>query len=367
MEPMKHTTNKLYLSVFLSVLSALVAFNQSCSNTDASQKEPEEISRRTFEEDMPEVDTTHAKMATFYQELISNGKLEASQSAELKFRFNAQIEEVRVKNGKRVRKGDTLAILENFEQKIKIEQAEQNLEKARLELKDVLIGQGYYVFKDSTNVPPDIQRMAENKSGYLQAQSELKLAQRNYEHAFVLAPFSGIISELEAQAFNNADTYESFCTLLNDHTFEVVFEVLEPELARIQLGQKVEVQALAMESKTYRGNISEINPLVNKEGMIQVKARVNNTSGKLLAGMNVRITLRKALPKQLIVPKKAVVLRQGREVIFTCVRDTALWNYVKIGEENSREYTIEEGIEAGDVIIVGGNLNLAHKVRVKSH
>lgn len=314
---------------------------------------------------MPEVDTARAIQGTFYQELISNGKLQASQHARLSFELSAQIQEVRVGNGQRVRKGDTLAILEHFQQQVDIEQAEQNLEKAKLDLKDVLIGQGYYVYRDSTQVPPDVQRMAENRSGYLQAQAELKLAQKQYEDAFILAPFSGIIAELEAQAFNPADAYESFCTLINDQSFEVVFEVLEPELTRIQQGQAVEVQALAMESDTYRGRIHEINPLVNEEGMIQVKAQVNNTGGKLLAGMNVRVTLRKAMAQQLIVPKESVVLRQGREVVFTCVRDTALWNYVKIGEENSRSFTIEEGLQPNDLIIVGGNLNLAHKVEVK--
>lgn len=62
-----------------------------------------------------------------------------------------------------------------------------------------------------------------------------------------------------------------------------------------------------------------------------------------------------------MVPKKAVVLRSGRQVVFTWEDGKALWNYVTTGAENFDSYVIEEGLRPGQIIIVDGNEDLAHE------
>ena len=71
---------------------------------------------------------------------------------------------------------------------------------------------------------------------------------------------------------------------------------------------------------TADGRISEITPLVDKDGMVQVKAAVND-KGQLFEGMNVRVSIHRSLGKQLVVPKSAVVLRSGKQVVFTLTED----------------------------------------------
>ncbi|MEM7657889.1 MAG: efflux RND transporter periplasmic adaptor subunit, partial [Bacteroidota bacterium] len=114
------------------------------------------------------------------------------------------------------------------------------------------------------------------------------------------------------------------------------------------------------------GKVQSLNPRVDEDGMVQVMASVRNSRSGLLPGMNVRVVLQQSLADQLMVPKSAVVLRQGREVVFTAKHDTAWWHYVTTRHENTNFVTIEEGIQAGDTIIVTGNLNLAHKVPIRS-
>ena len=66
------------------------------------------------------------------------------------------------------------------------------------------------------------------------------------------------------------------------------------------------------------------------------------------------------------MPKTAVVLRTGKQVVFTVVDGKAVWNYVQTGLENATEYTItSETLKEGDQIIVSGNINLAHESPVK--
>jgi multidrug efflux pump subunit AcrA (membrane-fusion protein) len=71
---------------------------------------------------------------------------------------------------------------------------------------------------------------------------------------------------------------------------EVDFTVLESELPLIKVGDKVEVTPYASAAGVRQGSISEINPLVDENGMVRVKARVNG-GNKLFDGMNVRVML----------------------------------------------------------------------------
>ena len=75
--------------------------------------------------------------------------------------------------------------------------------------------------------------------------------------------------------------------------------------------------------------------------MVQVKAAVTD-KGKLFEGMNVRVSIHRSLGKQLVVPKSAVVLRSGKQVVFKLdsTRTKASWVYVYTGLENADSYTI---------------------------
>ena len=61
--------------------------------------------------------------------------------------------------------------------------------------------------------------------------------------------------------------------------------------------------------------------------------------------MNVRVSVQRSLGKQLVVPKTAVVLRSGKQVVFTLVDGHAYWNYVRTGLENADSYTLFGRIE----------------------
>ena len=97
--------------------------------------------------------------------------------------------------------------------------------------------------------------------------------------------------------------------------------------------------------------------------MVRVKASVT-AHKRLFEGMNVRVSVQRSLGKQLVVPKSAVVLRSGKQVVFTLVNGKAYWNYVRTGLENADSYAIVEGLKVGDQVITTGNINLAHEAPV---
>lgn len=134
-----------------------------------------------------EVTVKVLKRATFEHELVSNGKVTAGAMADLRFETTGVVAHIYVKNGDPVRKGQKLAELDKFRLKNKTAQAKDALDKAELELQDVLIGQGYPV-GDTSKIPADIMKLARVKSGYDQSLSQYELAAYEEEHATLVAP-----------------------------------------------------------------------------------------------------------------------------------------------------------------------------------
>lgn len=311
----------------------------------------------------PVVEIKDLKKEVFYQERISNGKLFAKRKAELRFPINEILERIYVKNGDRVQKGTLLASLDHFTYKNQLERSKISFEKAKVDLQDVLIGQGFNT-DNWSDVPPATLKMSKIKSGYENALFDLESAQRSYDNTFLKAPFPGIICSLKAKE-RNLPGNEPFCILVDNSSFEAEFYVLESEFALVGKGQKVSVSPFSRVEEMYTGVITEVNPLIDENGLATVKAQVSNGQNKLCEGMNVRVLIKKAVPDCLVVPKQAVVMRLGKEVMFTYLNGLAKWHYVKTMDENSTSYVVTgEDIKAGDKVIVSGNLNLGSDAEV---
>lgn len=340
-----------------------VALLAACSDAGKG-KEPEEGVATVLPGESNEVTVKVLKRGTFEHELVSNGKVTAGAMADLRFETAGVVMHIHVKNGDYVHKGQKLAELDKFRLKNKTAQAKDALEKAGLELQDVLIGQGYPV-GDTSKVPDDIMKLARVKSGYDQSLAQYELAAYEEEHATLVAPFDGVVANLFSKPFNEVNTSEAFCSIIGTQGMEVDFTVLESELPLIKNGDKVIIVPYSDAGSRREGRITQINPLVDDKGMVKVKATVNG-KGRLFSGMNVRVNVHRSLDGQLVIPKSAVVLRSGKQVVFTLKDGKAQWNYVQTGLENAESYSMaDDALKEGDTVIVTGNVNLAHEAPVK--
>ena len=322
------------------------------------------VARREHYAEVIEVRTAPVLKSDFALELITNGRLRAVNKATVQFRVHEMVREVHVINGQRVRQGDLLAVLEEFPFASRLERALDQVARTRLELEDVLLGFGYFL-RDSLRVPDHIWSMARIKSGYNAAMNELAEARYQMTGTRLIAPVDGVVSGLEVKSHNHSSSYENFCVIVDNSSLEARFPVLESEKSMIAAGQPVEIRPFAGRSRSYTGRVTGFDPRVDDQGMIMVRALVNNPGGELIDGMNVQVTLKREIPDQLIIPREALVLRQGRQVVFTLNDTIAIWNYVETGLENSRQFTINNGLSEGQQVIVSGNFNLAHETLVR--
>ena len=343
----------------------VVGVLMACSGASTQQAEQEGVAT-VLPAQTNEVTVERLTLREFNHELVSNGKVTASEYADLYFRSAEMVAHVWVKNGERVRRGDRLAELDLRRLNNRLKQQENALAQALLEMKDVLIGQGYDP-DQLERVPEELMKLATVKSGYEGAKAQLEATQQELQEATLTAPLDGVVVNLFSKPHSLANTSEPFCRIINTAGMEVDFSVLESELPLIQVGDRVEITPYAAATGTRQGSISEINPLVDENGMVRVKARVDG-KGQLYDGMNVRVSVRRSVPRQLVIPKEAVVLRSGKQVLFTLKDGKAMWNYVHTGLENLTEYTLvnweTDGLKEGMEVITSGNTNLAHEAPV---
>ncbi|MCG6189368.1 efflux RND transporter periplasmic adaptor subunit [Maribellus maritimus] len=354
-------TQTFTLSIFISIVISTFVFSCKNSTPDETQSEHDALP-----EEKNLVETTVIQRENFTREIVSNGKLAAIQKAELYFENQGIIETIPVKNGQTIQRGATLATLQNDDYRFSFEKAKVGLESAEIEKMDDLLSMGYKDIEEK-DVPQDHLRIANIRSGYNQAVLDFEEAERVLKNATLKAPFSGKVEGVKQKPYEKVNQSEPFCTLISDKQFTIEFPLLETEFGEVQVGQQVTVIPVAG-AKSTKGEITEINPRIDDNGLVWIKAEVNNPGG-YLEGMNVKVSIKKAIPDQLVVPKQAVVLRQNREVLFRYTGGIAYWTYINVLDENESQYSVEaaEGatLEPGDTVIVSNNLNLAHESEVE--
>ncbi|PWM11153.1 MAG: efflux RND transporter periplasmic adaptor subunit [Flavobacteriales bacterium] len=346
--------------LLLFCLSALLLV--ACGHSE--DKKEENVSQILKSEE-PVVDIMVLKTGDFSRELISNGNAEASKKADLNFPASEEVTAIYVSNGDRVSKGQKIASQDTYRLRSKLVSAKSSLDQAYLSLQDELIGRGYDI-RDTTKVPASEMQLLRTKSGYDNARETYQLALYDYNNSTLYAPFDGTIANLFSKEHNIPSTSEPFCTVIGSGDMNIDFSILEGELPMVKKGREVEIMPFISDDTVIKGRITAINPVVDKNGLVRIKATADNSSGVLYDGMNVRVSISNTVPDKMVVPKTAMVLRSnGRSVVFTYKNGRSFWNYIEPGEENSRDMIVKDGLKDGDTVIVTGNMNLAHDVPVK--
>lgn len=343
----------------LLVLTALLG----CRQVGKEQIE-ETITKKQYLPDKNEVSVMVLEKGVFKKEIVSNGRLTALKKSVLEFKVGEELEHIYVENGDYVKKGQILASLNAFTYQQKLNKAKIDFKEKTLEFKDLQVRRGFDGSSLTNSNKQEYDMMA-IKSGFKNAEHQLESARFELQSTNLVAPFSGKVANINNKKHEQIKAREPFLTLINDAVFEVEFYVIEAELKDIKKNEEVTVSPFAS-NKTYRGRITTINPQVEKDGTILIKAQVKN-DGSLLEGMNVKVFIQKDIADQFVVPKSAVVLRDNHEVLFKIVKGKAYWTYIQTIYENSKSYAViphpdksSASLEIGDTIIVSDNLNLAH-------
>ncbi len=274
--------NKLFIIAFLGVLLA------GCQSKEATN--PQDIEEVTSPQDIEVSSTPEAQSSTPSAQPSTHstlGKVVATRYADVSFESALPIVRILVKNGQQVRQGQMIAELDKFKLNNKIEQELKQIEQAELQMQEVIITQGYDPDKPA-DIPAEVKRIAEIKSGIQLTRNQLEAAEHELKTAVLTAPFNGIVANLKAQANELSKPGEPICRIISTQDMAVEFRVMESDLACYPFGTVVIVVPVAYKGRQFKATVNEINPIVDAQGAVSIRARLEEAQD-LFDGMNVEI------------------------------------------------------------------------------
>lgn len=360
-------TNRILLMILFG--SLLWTSCSSSQGEDESQNKPDEQEESV--EVKPEVTFAVADDKSLYNYIESQGVVEANQSVVLKPRISGFVDGSGIREGRRVQKGDTLLHFVDDEWAVKLQQAENNYQKARnayrieMNMRD---SDTSHSERGTDGKEDKSEKMVAISTGFAEAQLNLKKARLDMSYTIMVAPFTG---KLHAGQRYDPGTYLTAGTelgeLVDDRTVRIRFDVLESELNQVKPGMEVKITSPS--NKVITGMVEAVSPVVDPKSKTgKVVVRVDNQAHQLTPGMTVDGRIRtQAESGKARIPRSALLEREGRTLVFKLnpSNDEVSWVYVKPVAQN-RDWAIvnNKDIVPGDTIAVDHHFALSHLQKV---
>ncbi len=203
--------------------------------------------------------------------------------------------------------------------------------------------------------------------GLTDAELNFRKAELALERTEVKAPFSGVVSEIKISTGETVSPGSELFRIVNPASLYIRAYVLESELGKLKEGMEARVKFLAFPDKYFRGRIKAISPELDPEKKTAVVyIQLSKNSPLLRPGMSCDVGIEYKILKNVVkVPRKAIIVRSQRPLVFVVQNGIALWRYIELGAQNDTEAEIKSGVSAGEDVVVEGQLTLAHQSKVK--
>lgn len=194
------------------------------------------------------------------------------------------IERVAVKEGDIVHPGSLLAQLNDGEHRIKLAQAQAELESARREL-------GEAEFRNDPSSAGQAKIRVDLHT------AEVQLEQKRVSDARLLSPLGGVVvtPKVEEKVGTQLKPGEGFAEIVEQNRVAAELSVLEPDLSLVSPGEVVALKLNAFPTRTLRGNIERVGAQSRSESNEQyflVRAIFPNPGGLVKDGMVGRARIR---------------------------------------------------------------------------
>jgi len=328
----------------------------SCKLKEFFQKEEEkeESVSKSFKIKVP-VTTSPAVKDDLIMYIKTNGITAAYEKADLFAEVSGTINDIEADNNKKITKNQTILRIDRERLLLDIKNTKLKLEKAKKEF------EAWKTLGENGN---DEQiRLRTGLTEYETALEKLKL---DLDKTLVKAPFAGILADFDWNKNQKISAGNKIGAVYNLNKIRLKVEVLESEIGRIRENNQVIVSFPSIPEKLYYGKVQSVSPYV-KSGSRTCEAEIIlKNDGMIKAGMyaDVKIAAEKYTDKILIY-KDALLIRDGKKLVFAEEDGKAKWQYVKTEMENEKFIAVKSGVKENQAIIIDGNFSLAHDADVK--
>ncbi len=333
---------------------------------------------------------------------VSNHKID------MKADISGTIEKIFVRESQHVNKGDILVQLDDTEYELDLQQEEAEYLSS---LSEYMLDQEFE-HKDKTKTDEDINKLKKAKEdfkhiialynekqiskqeferhkqdyeslligfgekseqvrasvkGLTQAKIRVKKAKINLEKTKIKAPFSGRVCDIKISPNETITSGSELFTLVNIEKIQVKARGLESEIGKIKTGRQAEIIFSAYPEILFSGTIQSISPLVDPENnTCDIFIEVPNPEEKIKPGMHAEVNIISEIYEhRLLVSQEALLVRNGRKLVFVIKDGLSKWRYTEVGKVNERDVEILNGVQEGELVAVSGHLTLSHDASVQ--
>jgi membrane fusion protein (multidrug efflux system) len=171
-------------------------------------------------------------------------------------RINAVVTDVLVDDNQLVRKGDVLVKLDPSEYIALVAAAQANLTKAEADLKREL------PLLDMHAVSPE--QVDADRSTRDVDLAQLALAQLQVQYSTIVAPADGYVGRKNVEVGNRVSSGQTLMVVVEPDVW-VVANFKETQLAKMKIGQPVDITVDSIPDKVFRGHVDSFSPATGNE------------------------------------------------------------------------------------------------------
>jgi HlyD family secretion protein len=319
--------------------------------------------------------------------VIASGYVVAQRKAAVASKATGRLVYLGVAEGDRVRQGQVIARIEDGDVKAQLAQAQASLQLARADLRDVTqVLARQKILLDSNHTSQEAYDAAEARYNRVQAnialaEAGVTAAQVALENTVIRAPFDGtvltknadmgeVVAPLAASALSKA----AVVTIADLGSLQVEVDVAESSIEQVAVGQPCEIVLDAYPDVRYPGAVAKIVPTADRaKATVQVKVAFRRYDGRVLPDMSAKVhflpretpAARADTQRVLAVPQGAVVLRDGKNVVYTVTSGRAVEVPVIVGRRVGRGVAVLQGLAVGTPVIDSVDDRVRRGVKIK--
>ncbi|GEM83499.1 efflux RND transporter periplasmic adaptor subunit [Meiothermus hypogaeus] len=195
-----------------------------------------------------------------------------------------------------------------------------------------------------------------------QARLEVKNAEENLANTKIYAPFDGVVAEVNAQVGSigvgaTVSNSTALLTLIDDSSVNLPVQIDESEIAKVRVGQRVEVTLDAFSGETFEGKVTAIAPKAQIQQNIAffyVTVNIPNPQRKLRPGMSAEgEIIIEEIQDALTIPKRAVQTVRNRAYVDVLMPDGNKETVrVVLGPDDGVNQVVLEGLQPRQTVVL---------------
>ena len=313
--------------------------------------------------------TVTVKRRDIGKTVLATGIIKPKVGAEVRVgsRVSGIVKKLYVQIGDYVEEGQLLAELDPTEYQARLnlamaamENAKANLEysKSDLERQKALMGKNL-ISTNEYEIAKRTDKIAEAK--LKQAEADYKYAKIQLEYTKIKSPISGIIASVftqEGETVAASFSAPTFVTIIDLNRLEVWAYVDEIDIGRIKEDQEATFLVDTYPDAEFPGKVTAIFPkaeiqdnVVNYISTIEITDRQDKTlRPEMTTTVNIYLETHKNV---MSVENEVVKSERGRKYVYMMQENKPVKKFIKTGIRNEDYTQIVEGLEEGDLVVLG--------------